>query len=131
MIALEVAAVILLGVAAGAAAGLFGVGGGIVFVPTLTIVLGLAQLEAEATSLLAIIPVAILGSWRQTRAGTVRWRDATTIGLASVATAVAGALIADAAPEKALRIGFAALLALTAIQLILRERRADQPQTSL
>ena len=131
MIALEVAAVILLGVAAGAAAGLFGVGGGIVFVPTLTIVLGLAQLEAEAASLLAIIPVAILGSWRQTRAGTVRWRDATTIGLASVATAVAGALIADAAPEKALRIGFAALLALTAIQLILRERRADQPQTSL
>jgi uncharacterized protein len=131
MIALEVAAVILLGVAAGAAAGLFGVGGGIVFVPTLTIVLGLAQLEAEATSLLAIIPVAILGSWRQTRAGTVRWRDATTIGLASVATAVAGALIADAAPEKALRIGFAALLARTAIQLILRERRADQPQTSL
>ena len=131
MIALEVAAVILLGVAAGAAAGLFGVGGGIVFVPALTIVLGLAQLEAEATSLLAIIPVAILGSWRQTRAGTVRWRDATTIGLASVATAVAGALIADAAPEKALRIGFAALLALTAIQLILRDRRADQPQTSL
>ena len=131
MIALEVSAVIALGVAAGAAAGLFGVGGGIVFVPTLTIVLGLAQLEAEATSLLAIIPVAILGSWRQTRAGTVRWRDATTIGLASVATAVAGALIADAAPEKALRIGFAALLALTAIQLILRERRADQPQTSL
>jgi uncharacterized membrane protein YfcA len=131
MIALEVAAVILLGAAAGAAAGLFGVGGGIVFVPTLTIVLGLAQLEAEATSLLAIIPVAILGSWRQTRAGTVRWRDATTIGLASVATAVAGALIADAAPEKALRIGFAALLALTAIQLILRERRADLPQTSL
>ena len=131
MIALEVAAVILLGVAAGAAAGLFGVGGGIVFVPTLTIVLGLAQLEAEATSLLAIIPVAILGSWRQTRAGTVRWRDAATIGLASVATAVAGALIADAAPEKALRIGFAALLALTAIQLILRVRRPAHPPTSL
>ena len=131
MIALEVSAVIALGAAAGAAAGLFGVGGGIVFVPTLTIVLGLAQLEAEATSLLAILPVAILGSWRQTRAGTVRWRDATTIGLASVATAVAGALIADAAPEKALRIGFAALLALTAIQLIFRTRRADQPRPSL
>ncbi len=131
MIALEVGAVILLGVAAGAAAGLFGVGGGIVFVPTLTIVLGLAQLEAEATSLLAIIPVAVLGSWRQTRAGTVRWRDATTIGLASLATAVAGALIADAAPEKALRIGFAALLALTAIQLILRVRRTSQTRPSL
>jgi uncharacterized membrane protein YfcA len=129
LIALEVAAVILLGVAAGAAAGLFGVGGGIVFVPTLTIVLGLAQLEAEATSLLAIIPVAVLGSWRQTRAGTVRWRDATTIGLASVVSVIAGALVADAAPERVLRIGFAVLLALTAAQLILRTRRAAEPRT--
>jgi uncharacterized membrane protein YfcA len=130
MIVLEIGAVILLGVAAGAAAGLFGVGGGIVFVPTLTIVIGLAQLEAEATSLLAIIPVAILGSWRQTRAGTVRWRDATTIGLASVVSVVAGALVADAAPERALRIGFAVLLALTAAQLILRARRTPEPRTS-
>ena len=80
----EAALVILLGVAAGVAAGLFGVGGGIIFVPTLTLVLGLGQLEAEATSLLAIIPVAVLGSWRQTRSGEVRWRDATVIGLVSV-----------------------------------------------
>jgi uncharacterized protein len=130
MIALEVAAVILLGIAAGAAAGLFGVGGGIVFVPTLTIVFGLAQLDAEATSLLAIIPVALLGSWRQTRPGTVRWRDATTIGLASVVSVIAGALVADAAPEKALRIGFAILLALTAAQLVIRTRRAAEPRTS-
>jgi uncharacterized protein len=117
--------VILLGVAAGAVAGLFGVGGGIVFVPTLTLVLGLTQLEAEATSLLAIIPVAVLGSWRQTRAGQVRWRDAATIGLLSVGTAIAGAFIADAAPERALRIGFAILLVATAVQLVLRARASD------
>ena len=59
---LEALAVVLLGVAAGAVAGMFGVGGGIIFVPTLTLVLGLGQLEAEATSLLAIIPVALLGA---------------------------------------------------------------------
>lgn len=121
----EAVLVILLGLAAGAVAGLFGVGGGIIFVPTLTLVLGLGQLEAEATSLLAIIPVAILGSWRQTRSGTVRWRDATVIGLISVGTAVAGAFIADAAPERALRIGFAVLLVATAVQLVARARRAD------
>jgi uncharacterized protein len=126
VIALEVAAVVLLGIAAGAAAGLFGVGGGIVFVPTLTIVLGLSQLHAEATSLLAIIPVAVLGSWRQTRAGTVRWRDATTIGLASVVSVVAGALVADTAPERVLRIGFAILLGLTAVQLVVRTRRGAE-----
>jgi len=118
----EAILIILLGIAAGAVAGLFGVGGGIIFVPTLTLVLGLAQLEAEATSLLAIIPVAVLGSWRQTRSGHVRWRDATIMGLASLVTAIAGALIADVAPERALRIGFAILLVATAIQLILRTR---------
>jgi uncharacterized membrane protein YfcA len=118
----EALLIILLGIAAGAAAGLFGVGGGIIFVPTLTLVLGLGQLEAEATSLLAIIPVAILGSWRQTRSGHVRWRDATVMGVASVVTAIGGALIADVAPERVLRVGFAILLVATAIQLILRAR---------
>ena len=120
----EALLVIALGHAAGAPAGLFGVGGGIIFVPTLTLVLGLSQLEAEATSLLAIIPVAVLGSWRQTRTGQVRWPDAIVMGLVSVVTAIAGALIADVAPERALRIGFAVLLVATAVQLVLRARRA-------
>ena len=123
----EALLVVLLGVAAGAVAGMFGVGGGIIFVPALTLVLGLGQLEAEATSLLAIIPVAVLGSWRQTRTGHVRWRAATVMGLVSVVTAVAGALIADVAPERALRIAFAVLLVATAIQLILRTRAASRP----
>ena len=126
MSALEVIEVVALGVAAGVVAGLFGVGGGIIFVPTLTLVLGLGQLEAEATSLLAIIPVAVLGSWRQTRTGEVRWRDATIMGVASIVTAIAGALIADAAPERVLRIGFAILLVATAIQMVLRTRAAQR-----
>lgn len=126
MIVVDVAPVVLLGVAAGVVAGLFGVGGGVIFVPTLTLVLGLGQIEAEATSLLAIIPVAILGSWRQTALGTVRWRDAMVMGLVSVVTAIAGALIADTAPERALRLGFALLLVATAIQLVIRTRRRDR-----
>ena len=120
----EVILAIALGLAAGVIAGLFGVGGGIVFVPTLTLVLGLSQLEAEATSLLAIIPVAALGSWRQTRAGEVRWRDASAIGLLSVASAVAGALLADVLSDRVLRVGFAALLVLTAAQLVRGARRS-------
>jgi uncharacterized protein len=120
--AVAIIEVVALGVVAGVVAGLFGVGGGIIFVPTLTLILGLGQLEAEATSLLAIIPVAILGSWRQTRTGEVRWRDATIMGAASVVTAIAGAFIADAAPERLLRIGFAILLVATAAQMVLRAR---------
>lgn len=126
MSALEIIEVVALGIAAGVVAGLFGVGGGIIFVPTLTLILGLGQLEAEATSLLAIIPVAILGSWRQTRTGEVRWRDATIMGVASIVTAIVGALIADAAPERFLRIGFAILLVATAAQMVLRTRAAQR-----
>ena len=55
----------LVGVGAGLLAGLFGVGGGIMFVPALVFFAGLSQLEAEATSLLAIVPVAAVGAWRQ------------------------------------------------------------------
>ena len=124
MSGLEIVEVALLGVAAGMVAGLFGVGGGIIFVPTLTLIVGLGQLEAQATSLLAIIPVAILGSWRQTRTGEVRWRAALVMGGVSIVAAVAGALIADAAPERALRVGFAVLLVATAAQMVHRTRSA-------
>jgi uncharacterized protein len=123
----EVALLIALGVAAGMLAGLFGVGGGIVFVPALTLVAGLGQLEAEATSLLAIVPVALLGTWRQRATGDVRWSDAAALGAASIATAVAGALAADALPEPVLRAGFAALLVVTALQLLRRARAAPPP----
>jgi uncharacterized membrane protein YfcA len=111
-----------LGALAGALAGLFGVGGGILFVPALTLIVGLPQLRAEGASLLAIIPVSLLGSWRQHLAGTVRWRAAMTMGAASVLTAVAGAFLADATPPKVLRILFAVLLVTTALQLLLRAR---------
>ena len=122
----EALLIILLGIAAGAVAGLFGVGGGIIFVPTLTLVLGLGQLEAEATSLLAIIPVAILGSWRQTRTGTSGGATPRSWGWRRWSRRSRGALIADVAPERVLRIGFAILLVATAIQLILRARATSR-----
>jgi len=119
----EVLLVTALGITAGIVAGLFGVGGGIVFVPTLVVVLGMEQLSAEATSLLAIIPVAVLGSWQNTARGAVMWNHALLIGAVSVVSAVAGALIADAAPVSALQTGFAALLLATAAQLVWQARR--------
>ena len=63
----------LLGLAAGVLSGLFGVGGGILFVPML-VALGLGQVEAEATSLLAIMPTVVVGTWRSARYGNVRIR---------------------------------------------------------
>lgn len=112
---------VVLGVSAGVFAGLFGVGGGILFVPTLTW-LGLTQLHAEATSLLAIIPTVLVGVWRQQRYGNVRWRSALVIGAASVGATVAGARVAESLPEHVLRKLFAVLLIATAAQIAWRVR---------
>jgi len=112
----------LLGVVAGVLAGLFGVGGGILFVPTLT-ALGLTQLHAEASSLLAIIPTVLVGVWRQQRHGNVRWRAALTIGVASIGAAVGGAQLAESLPEATLRKLFAAVMIVTAAQIAWRARR--------
>ena len=112
---------VVLGLAAGVLSGLFGVGGGILFVPTLTW-LGLTQLHAEATSLLAIIPTVMVGVWRQQRYGNVRWRGALVIGLASVGAAVGGARLAQSVPEATLRKLFAVLLIATAAQIAWRTK---------
>jgi uncharacterized membrane protein YfcA len=126
---IEVIVIIALGIGAGVLAGLFGVGGGVLFVPALTLVVGLSQLTAEATSLLAIIPVAVYGSWRQTQTGTVRWKDALWIGAFGAAAAIAGAYVADILPASTLRIAFAGLLVLTAAQLAWRARREPSPDS--
>lgn len=113
----------LIGLAAGVLAGLFGVGGGILFVPTLTLVLGLTQIHAEASSLLAILPTSIAGAWRQRRYGNVRWGPALVLGLAAVAGVEAGVQIAEALPEHVLRRLFGVLMLAVAAQLAWRALR--------
>jgi len=114
---------IALGLAAGVLAGLFGVGGGILFVPALTIVLGVEQHSAQGTSLLAIIPTVVVGTWRQQRYGNVRWRPAITLGVAGVAGVVAGGFLAESLSGGVLKRLFGVLLLLTAAQLVWRTRR--------
>jgi uncharacterized membrane protein YfcA len=114
---------VVLGIVAGVLAGMFGVGGGILFVPTLTY-LGLSQLHAEATSLLAIIPTVLVGVWRHHGYGNVRWRPALVIGISSIGAAVGGAQVAESLPESTLRRLFAVLLLLTAAQIAWRASRS-------
>jgi uncharacterized membrane protein YfcA len=113
----------LIGLVAGAVAGLLGVGGGVLFVPALAIVLGLSQVDAEATSLLAIVPVALLGAWRQRRYGNVRVGDGLTVGVVAVPAAAAGVAIVNAVPERAIEVGFACLLLAVAARLAARALR--------
>ncbi len=113
---------VVLGVGTGVFAGLYGVGGGILFVPTLVLVFGLDQVEAEATSLAAILPTVAAGAWQQHRYGNVRWRAALVVGLAAVAGVQGGVLVARSIPEEALQRLFALLLFGVAAQLAWRAR---------
>jgi uncharacterized protein len=120
-----IALAVTLGLTAGVLAGLFGVGGGILFVPTL-VALGLGQVEAQATSLLAILPTVAAGAWNQRRYGNLRARTAFILGVASVAGVEVGARIATSLPEDVLRRLFGVLLFAVAAQLAWRARRAGE-----
>jgi len=120
-----IALVVTLGLAGGVLAGLFGVGGGILFVPTLALALGLTQIHAEASSLLAILPTAVVGTWRQRQYGNVDLRTAGVIGLASIAGVQGGVAVAEALPESILRRLFGVLLLVTAAQIFWRARQGS------
>jgi uncharacterized membrane protein YfcA len=124
---MDVVVAVLLGAAAGFVSGMLGVGGGILFVPALALVLGLDQHAAEATSLLAIVPVAIVGAARQYRFGNLHPREALVIGVLAAGGTAGGVALANALPERVLRIGFAALLLAVALQFARRGlRRAEE-----
>jgi hypothetical protein len=118
---------ILIGVAAGVLGGLLGVGGGVLFVPGLVIVVGLTQHEAEATSLLAIVPVALVGAVRQNRYGNVRRDDALLVGVLSIAGVAGGVALANALSGTVLRTAFALLILLIAAQLVRKALRDEDP----
>ena len=115
----------VLGFVGGVLSGLFGVGGGILFVPALVLVLGLTQVHAEATSLLAILPTVIAGAWQQHRYGNVDWRAALLIGLGSIAGVEGGVQLAKALPEDVLRRLFAVFMLVVAANLAWRAWRSE------
>ena len=116
----DLVAVMAIGFVAGVAAGLLGIGGGALFVPALVLLLGLSQLEAQATSLLAIVPVALVGAVRQHAYGNLRPRDGAVMGALAIAGAAGGVALANALPERALEVSFAMLQFVVAVQLARR-----------
>jgi uncharacterized membrane protein YfcA len=124
---MEILEIVLAGLAAGVLSGMFGVGGGILFVPALVLIADLSQVEAIATSLAAMIPVVAVGTWRQRRYGNVDGRSALVIGLTSAAGVAAGTAIAESVPEGTLQKLFAVLLFLTAARLVWTALRPEKP----
>ena len=121
----SIAAAAAVGFAGGMTGGLLGVGGGVLFVPALVFCLGLSQLSAESTSLLAIIPVAIVGAWRQRSYGNVRVREGLLIGVLSVPGVILGTALANTLPQRALELSFAALQLFFAFGLARRALRGS------
>ena len=117
MDALDWSGLVALGVAAGMAGGLVGVGGGVLFVPALVVFADQSQLGAESTSLVGIVIVSLVGTWRQRSYGNVRLRDGLVIGVLSPLGVLVVVGLANAVPERALELSFAGVQLLFAWQL--------------
>ena len=117
---MDVIEAIAIGLAGGMLGGLVGVGGGVLFVPGLVLFLGLSQLDAVATSLLAIVFVGAVGAWRQDGYGNLRRKDALLLGVLSPIGVIAGVYVANEIGERPLELGFAAVQLVFAAQLIRR-----------
>jgi uncharacterized membrane protein YfcA len=118
-----IAGAVAIGFAAGVVAGMLGIGGGALFVPALVLLLGLSHVDAEATSLLAIVPVSVAGAWRQARYGNLRLRDGVLMGSLALGGAAVGVALANVLAERPLRILFAGFILVVAFQLVRRELR--------
>jgi uncharacterized membrane protein YfcA len=111
-------ALVAVGAASGALAGLLGVGGGILLVPFLALALGMSQHEAEATSLLVVLPTAIVASVTLQRRGVGDLPAALGMGVVGAIGGIAGALLALSLPGDVLRTVFAVFLGLVGARLI-------------
>jgi uncharacterized membrane protein YfcA len=122
---LEIAALVTLGLFAGAMAAALGLGGGIIFVPSLVVLFGFEQHIAQGTSLAVIFPTAIVATVAHARMGNVRWRLSIPIGLAGIVGAVAGAQIALQLDADLLRRMFGVFLMLLAARMAWRAWRLN------
>jgi uncharacterized membrane protein YfcA len=121
---------VALGVAVGIASGLFGIGGGVLIVPSLVLLFGVGELVAKGTSLLVIIPTGVVGTVRNLRAGLVDLRTVLAVGLPAIVASVAGSALAFLTPASLSNVLFAVLQLAVAAQLvwrILRPRRKGRP----
>ena len=124
---MDVAGLLAVAFAAGMLGGIVGVGGGILFVPALVVFMDLSQLEAEATSLVAVVAVGAAGAWRQHGYGNLQLRDALVVGLLSPVGVAIGVVAANEMSQRALELLFAALCLYFAAGLA---RRALAPTRS-
>lgn len=114
---MEVIGFALLGLATGLIASTLGIGGGIIFVPSLVVFFGFAQHVAQGTSLAVIVPTAIVGTILHSSKGRVNWRIAGLVAIGGIAGGLLGAWIAQTLDPELLRRLFAGLLVVIAVRM--------------
>lgn len=125
-----VIALVLVGLATGALAGLLGVGGGVVMVPAMIVFFGIAPVIAKGTSIAVIIPTAIMGTWRNRANGNLDVRAAVITGFGGVASAILGGFIAAYMSDTVSNVLFATLMLAIAARTIWQQRNRAQPPTN-
>jgi uncharacterized membrane protein YfcA len=124
---LEIGLTIVAGVATGILSAIFGVGGGQVVIPFMLLVLGASQHVAEGTSLVVIVPTALVGAWAHSRRGYVNGRAVVLVTVGGVVGAVAGALVANTLDPDLLQRVYAVFVLWVAWRF-LKPRRAAASQ---
>jgi hypothetical protein len=119
-----------IGAAAGLLSGLFGVGGGIVIVPGLVLLAGMEQRRAHATSLAAIVPIALAAVAGYALDDAVDWPAAGLLTGGALVGTVAGTRLLRSVPQRALRMTFAIFM-LASAGLLPFEATSMRPLTDL
>lgn len=119
---MEIIGLILLGIVAGVAGGLFGIGGGIIIVPVLVLLFGLTQKTAQGTSLVALIaPVGIFAVMNYYREGQADLMKGVLIGLGFLAGGYLGSRIALGLDPDTMRKSFAVFLVIVGVYMFLKK----------
>ena len=114
----QISQALVVGLLAGVLAGMFGVGGGFLMVPLYVLWIGLDQRKSHATSLAAVVPIAIAGAIGYAVNDNVNWNAAIALLIGSVFGALYGVKLLGQVSLKFLQMGFAVLLYLSAMRLI-------------
>jgi uncharacterized protein len=118
-----VVALVAVGLAAGILAGLLGVGGGVIMIPAMILLFGIAPVVAKGTSAAVIVPTAVIGTWRNRVRGNTDLRAAAIVGGAGIVTAAVGGTLADKMSDGLSNFLFASLLVVVAARLLWQLRR--------
>lgn len=121
-----VTALVATGLFMGVASGLFGIGGGVILVPVLIAAFGQGDLAAKGTSLLTMLPTALMGTLTNVRGGMVDLRAGAAVGIGATAASFAGASLAFLLPPRASTALFALLVVVAAVQLTVRAIRLQR-----